>query len=65
MKVQVYLVSNDVLDFEARNKRLAKEMAKRVITEGLWVEEGEYIEYYPVHQVFKVKILKAGDTEAN
>ena len=57
MEVKAYLMCNATVSFDARDKRNAMEIAKRIITEGLWVEnEDGTTEMYPIHQIFKVKI---------
>ena len=58
MKVAAYLTTNAIHEFEARNMRNAKEIAKRIITEGLWIvtEDGTE-EFYPITQVWKAKII--------
>jgi muconolactone delta-isomerase len=56
MKVKVYMISNAIFEFPARNINNAREIAKRIIMEGLWTEEGEE-EFYPITQIYKVKII--------
>ena len=58
MKVKVYLKSNAEIYFDARDVRNAREIAKRIVSEGLWVtnEDGTE-EFYPTDQLYKVKIL--------
>ena len=60
MKVRVYLISNDTIEFPARDISNAREIAKRIIMEGLWTEQqADGTEsFYPVHQVYKVKVIK-------
>jgi len=58
MKVRVYFTTNATHDFPARDKRNAREIAKRIIMEGCWIiNEDETEEFYPITQIFKVKIL--------
>lgn len=59
MKVKVYLTSNAEIFFPARDERNAREIAKRVITEGVHVSnKNNTEEFYPITQVYKVKIIK-------
>jgi len=58
MKVKVYFTNNFVYEFEARDRRNAMEMGKRIIMEGAWIESNKDIEFYPVHTIYKVKIVK-------
>ena len=51
---------NDVQYFLARDIRNAREIAKRIVTEGMWTtceEAGEEV-FYPTHRIYKVKIEK-------
>jgi len=59
LKVKVYLTSNAEIFFPARDIRNAREIAKRCITEGAWVinDNDNTEEFYPVHQIYKVKIV--------
>jgi hypothetical protein len=58
LQVKVYLTSNAEVIFPARDIRNAREIAKRCITEGVWVEnENKTEEFYPINQVYKVKII--------
>jgi hypothetical protein len=58
MKVRVYLTSNATAEFPARDYWNAREIAKRIIMEGLHIthEDGTE-EFYPIQQVYKVRIL--------
>jgi len=58
--VKVYLKSNAIVEFKGRDTRNAREIAKRIVTEGLWTEADENgtEEFYPVGQIYKVKIIK-------
>jgi len=58
MKVKVYMLSNAIFYFKARNINNAREIAKRIITEGLWTEEEGNEEFYPITQIYKVKIIE-------
>jgi hypothetical protein len=55
--VRVYTVFNAEFEFPARDISHAREIAKRVITEGAWVVEDNYEEFFPVHTIFKCKII--------
>lgn len=63
MRVVAYTLHNTTHEFPARDGNHAREIAKRIITEGLWlVERATNLTiasetYYPVTQVFKVKIV--------
>ena len=59
MKVKVYFTSNAEHEFVARSKRNAREIAKRIITEGVWIinDDGSE-EFYPTNQIYKVKIVE-------
>jgi len=39
------------------------EIGKRIIMEGAWIESNKDIEFYPVHTIYKVKILKERQNE--
>ena len=57
MKVRVYFTSNATHDFEATDIRNAREIAKRIITEGCWIINKDCTEdFYPTTQIYKVKI---------
>ena len=59
MIVKVYFISNATHYFPARNIKNAREIAKRVIMEGCWIiNDDDSEEFYPIHTIFKVKILK-------
>lgn len=57
VKIQVYMKTNRVFEYEVSDFGKAREHAKRIVTEGYtnWEEDG--LVYYPLEQVFKVKIL--------
>lgn len=57
MIVKVYMKSNAIYEFPARDINNAREIAKRIITEGLWTEEEEE-QFYPITEIYKVKIVK-------
>lgn len=57
MKIKVYMVNNAIYEFPARNINNAREIAKRIIMEGLWTEEDEE-QFYPITQIYKVKIVR-------
>lgn len=57
-KVVAYLKSNRRPEFDARNIGNAREMAHKIITEGLWIKNddgGE--EYFPITELNKVRII--------
>ena len=59
MKVRVYLTSNATIEWAARDIRNAREIAKRVIMEGIHeINEDGTEEFYPIQQVYKVKIIQ-------
>ena len=56
--VNAYLTCHVVHQFDARDIANAREIAKRIITEGLWVIEDDDNEvFYPITQVYKVRIV--------
>lgn len=57
MIVKVYMKSNAIYEFPARDINNAREIAKRIIMEGLWTEEKEE-QFYPITEIYKVKIIK-------
>ena len=57
--VRVYLVSNSVVEFPARSERNAREIAKRIMMEGFWTNDDGAEEFYPTHQVYKVKLVQS------
>ena len=62
MRVEAYTKHHAKYVFTARNKEHAREIANRIITEGLWVTDDEGADkgteiFFPVHQVFKVKVI--------
>jgi len=57
MKVKVYMISNAIWEFPARDINNAREIAKRIIMEGLWTEAEGNEEFYPITQIYKVKII--------
>ena len=59
LTVVCYLNSHATMNFPARDERNAREIAKRIITEGAWVINKDGTEeFYPVAQIYKVKIIK-------
>jgi len=58
MIVRAYTKHNTTHEFEARDLVNAREIAKRIITEGLWLAEQTTETFYPITELFKVKILK-------
>lgn len=57
MRVKVYMTSNAIFYFDASDIDNAREIAKRIITEGLWVNKKEE-QFYPITQIYKVKIVE-------
>jgi hypothetical protein len=55
--VRVYTVFHATHEFKARDIENAREIAKRITTEGLWLCEEEGEVFYPVHQIVKARIL--------
>ena len=59
MKVVAYLKHNVTKEFEAKNLDNAREIAKRIITEGLWdVEPSGEETFYPITEIFKARIIR-------
>lgn len=59
MKVKVYFTSNATYYFPARDLRNAREIAKRIVMEGCWIINADKTEeFYPTHQIYKVKVLE-------
>lgn len=57
-EVKVYFMSNAEHCFPARDKRNAREIAKRCIVEGVFITNDDNIEeFYPPHCIYKVKII--------
>lgn len=54
--VSAYLEAGIVHSFEAEDGIKAREIANRIITEGLWVKDGEKDILIPIHRVFKVVV---------
>lgn len=58
-KVVAYLQAGVTYEVPAKNLIHGREIANRIITEGLWVTEAEGVEvFFPVHLVTKVKVLR-------
>jgi hypothetical protein len=66
MKVRAYLKNTHTVEFSARNLANAKEIAYRIVTECLWIEEtnGDMY-YYPITEVEKVRIIQDEKQEGN
>lgn len=66
-EVTVYDIYNNTHSFRVESKEKGREYAKRIITEGLWLAEGEHLEegevFYPVHSVVKVKVCVVLDKQ--
>jgi hypothetical protein len=56
--VLVYMKTQDMYEFPAKSINNARQIAKRIITEGVWVTIGEVEEFYPAANVFKVTIRR-------
>ena len=54
--VRAYLSAGVYHEFPAETIEAAREMASRIVTEGLWVLEAPET-FYPVHRVFKVRVI--------
>lgn len=60
-RVTAYLTAGLAHEFPAKSLNHAREVAGRIVREGLWVVEADGTElYYPAGLVFKVKVEKAG-----
>lgn len=61
--VSAYTLSLSTHKFFAKTRDEAMEIAKRIVTEGLWImrDEGEVL--YPVHQVYKVEVRESRDSD--
>lgn len=60
MIVRVYMKSNAIHEFPARDLSNAQEIAARATREGLWViEDGDHV-YYPITEVYKAKVVMSG-----
>ena len=57
--VRVYFTFHTEYNFPARDMFNAREIAKRIITEGAWIVKDECEEFYPTHLIFKCKVIKA------
>jgi len=58
-KVTAYLSAGVQHSFDARSQKHAREIAGRIIREGLWVvHDDKTEEYYPSNLIFKVKVAK-------
>jgi hypothetical protein len=62
MRVEAYTKHHVKYTLTAKNKDHAREIANRIITEGLWITADEGTDkgtevFFPVHQIFKVKII--------
>lgn len=58
MRVRVFFKHHTKHDFVVDNIGEAREMAKRICTEGVWIEKKNEELFFPAHRVFKCKILK-------
>lgn len=57
MRVKVYDIYNNVHTFPVRDLQHGRELAKRIIIEGLWfINDSGEEEFYPVHRIIKVKV---------
>jgi len=58
-KVDVYLGAGIIHSFPAKDIEMAREIATRQLTEGLWVKrEDKTEEFYPPHRIYKIKIYE-------
>lgn len=59
--VVVYLVTDRKLSFSVGNEQDAREYARNIQREGPFICDSRGVKtYYPVHQVFKVKVVPPG-----
>lgn len=56
MKIIVYTKSNNRYIFQGKTLEHARERCKRIIDEGLLLENFEKEEFYPPEQIYKVQI---------
>ena len=70
--VTAYLTNNNTEIFPANNLSHGREIAKRIVVEGLWVvreplkgniSEKHIEEFYPTQQVYKVKVSQESTHE--
>lgn len=54
--VKAYLGAGMVKEFSARDRDHGREIANRIITEGLWVTDGDTDTFYPPAKVYKVTV---------
>jgi hypothetical protein len=57
--VIAYLLTNEKHCFTGRDVNHARQIAKRIVMEGLHVCDDGVEEFYPTDKIFKVKILPA------
>ncbi len=57
IKVRVYMISNSTYEFPARDIPNAREIASRITREGLWIDTDDGEAFYPITQVYKVRII--------
>lgn len=55
--VRAYVCAGQTFEFPARDRNNAREIAHRIVTEGLWTEAPEET-FYPANRVFKVRIIE-------
>jgi hypothetical protein len=54
--VTAYLGAGMTRDFPARDRDHGREIANRIITEGLWVTNGDEDTFYPPSKLYKVSV---------
>ena len=59
MKVKVYLTENQTYEFPARSENNGREIAGRIVREGLWINDEDGNEsFYPITRIVKAKLIK-------
>lgn len=54
--VKAYLAAGMVREFPAKSQLHGREIANRIISEGLWVTDGDVDTYYPPVRLYKVTV---------
>jgi hypothetical protein len=58
--VTAYTMTNNIYYFPIKSWEEGRDMAKRMVMEGLWIIDDENEIFYPVHQLFKVTLTVVG-----
>jgi hypothetical protein len=61
VRVTAYLFNQNTFSWDVESWEKGREYAKRIVTEGLWIAEDEEEVFYPVHQVYKVKLQETDE----